>query len=161
MKAVNEAVKRAETGGFDSEDDHDSSRQDSDPPEAGVDAENYQPNSEDQSDPAREDQYVDEEKHTTVTVEPMNADSSSEDEDSEGEERTSVYHGFGKPKSSLVNQQHQSKSRSGTQIKPAVKLKTRKPKFHYESKSERKFNKFQQTARKHKAALARRADKRS
>ena len=86
-----------------------------------------------QSDIHREDEYLDEEKFTTVTVEPMGFEESSEDE---GEEAAEA----------------RRKEVEGTNDKRSKKTYPRKKKFTYCTKAERR-----ETTRKIKATKIRRA----
>lgn len=107
-----------------------------------------------------EDEYIDEDKFTTVTVEPMALRSDEEEEEEESEEDeeitedgVEVHSGTmtAKPKSkSTVNGDPdiagEKKKRIWTKEKPEKTDKTKakkvkKSKFRYESKSERKNNK--------------------
>ena len=88
-----------------------------------------------QNDIRREDEYVDEEKFTTVTVEPMDFEGSSEDEDEEAAEA----------KRKEVEETDDKKTKT-------YPKKEKKKKFTYSTKAERR-----ETTRKIKATKVRRA----
>jgi len=103
-------------------------------------------------DPSREEEYIDEDRYTTVTVEPMRL---SEDEDafSAGEEDTLE-------KKEAKGKQHEDsvkKKRVWTKKKPDdAKGNHKKKKFKYESPVERKLARTKAKTRNSAAAKARR-----
>lgn len=109
----------------------------------------------DQTDGAegREEEYVDEDKFTTVTVEPM--------EGGDEEEEHGSKDGLGKPtvKTRRANGAAPSAKKHGRtneSVESADSRKRKKKKFRYESKAERKQTRFKQKTKSVKAAKARR-----
>lgn len=98
------------------------------------------------SSPTSDQEYVDEEKFTTVTIEPMVAGG-------DGFAEATSPAGTGAKDQSLGTSKQQK--RAWTKAKPDTK-KVKKKKFRYESKSERKATKLHQRAKNAKAAQARR-----
>ena len=105
-------------------------------------------------DPAstKEDEYVDEEKYTTVTVEPMNDETTEEDAELQKPSRT---------KRTQLGVSNQPKKSSKTHRQSIERAKKKRKKFRYESKSERKLGKLQQKAKNNRAAALRRSSNRS
>lgn len=104
----------------------------------------------------REEEYIDEDKYTTVTVESVGisktgferAGDESEDEEVEGDEENKDSGGEGGDAG--------KKKREWTKEKPkSEKSKKKKKKFRYETKAERKMTRMKQGARKRAAATAR------
>jgi ribosomal RNA-processing protein 17 len=102
-----------------------------------------------------EDEYVDEDKYTTVTVEPMALSSADEEEGDEHEAD-----GVTEKKSQAQDSDGASKKRIWSKDKPTDGSKPRKKKrqFRYETKAERQVTRNEQK-RKSKAARARREKK--
>ena len=143
VKAVNDAVKKAEAGNFDSDEEREQAAK---IPEAiGVDGTVREEEQSNESDSAREEEYIDEDKHTTVTVEPMNGNSADE----EAGENDEAGH---KRPSAIAKTQKAKIAKTAPKAQPTAKRK----KFRYETKSERKASKLQQSMKNHKAAAARR-----
>lgn len=106
---------------------------------------------EDEAD-GREDEYVDEDKYTTVTVEAMGESSGDEDVQEAGVKKA-------EPEKVDEQAAKTTKKRPWTKEKPAgdkKKPKQKKRQFRYESKSERKETRNKQKAKNAKAAKARR-----
>ncbi|TKA60100.1 hypothetical protein B0A49_08100 [Cryomyces minteri] len=105
----------------------------------------------------REDEYVDEDRYTTVTVETMDVSRESlqkPEEEERGGEIPGVADGVAKP--SAVNGRT-TKKRIWTKDKPAdAKQKPKKKKFRYESKAERKTTRQKQKSKGSAAAKIRR-----
>lgn len=147
MKAVNDALRKAENVlNEDNEDDE------------GGDAWNGLAEEEESAHVAevegREDEYIDEDKYTTVTVEPMalrsdeEVETDGDEEDDEEDEEEGASTTKRKPQTATTNPDtdEMKKKRIWTKEKPEKpdKKKVKKPKkskFRYESKSERKNNK--------------------
>ena len=112
---------------------------------------------------AREEEYVDEDKFTTVTVEPMNLsgsedDAASEDdnaasEDAEGQSNAPATSRKGQPKIGKDGKRVWTKEKPDT-----GKAKKKRKKFRYESKVERKMNRTKQAVKNSAAAKARRGE---
>ena len=106
----------------------------------------------------REDEYIDEDRYTTVTVEAVDidregihtgetADAKSEDGGGDGEKGKAPADGAG-----------ETKKRIWTKERPKglSKPKKKKQKFRYESKAERKFTRSKQSEKNREQAKARR-----
>ncbi|EME80378.1 uncharacterized protein MYCFIDRAFT_63476 [Pseudocercospora fijiensis CIRAD86] len=94
-----------------------------------------------------DEEYVDEDKYTTVTVEPMGEE--SEDNDDEvGEAKAEASLTIKKP-------EHPMKKKRPWQKDGDDKKKVKKKKFRYESKAERAVTRQKQKSRNSKAAAAR------
>ncbi|KAF2084241.1 hypothetical protein K490DRAFT_76026 [Saccharata proteae CBS 121410] len=109
----------------------------------------------------REDEYIDEDKYTTVTVESVDigrdgfSRPSENDEDSEGGEAENK-RGKDGEKEDAVAKTEGGKKRLWTKEKPKGEAKKKKPKFRYESKAERRVTKSKQREKNSKQANARR-----
>lgn len=106
-----------------------------------------------------EDEYVDEDRFTTVTVEAVDVSRDGlhkaviADEESEGS-------GGDKTNEKVPKPQRQRVSLNGKRIwtkEPPKGPKKRKKKFHYESKAERKMTRYKEKAGNRKEAKARKA----
>lgn len=102
-----------------------------------------------ETDAGHEDEYLDEDRHTTVTVEPMKLESEEEND----EEGSATSHGEYQRKSHLGESDNATKARQGRKFEQP---KAKKRKFHYESKAERKAGRMLQRAKNSKAAKLRR-----
>lgn len=106
------------------------------------------------------DEYIDEDKYTTVTIEtmddPRDLAVGSEDEDGgTAETRSSTMTTQGKaPASAAANRKGASRNKSADN---AAKKKKKKKKFRYESKAERKQTRQKQKAKNSAAAKVRRS----
>lgn len=117
--------------------------------------------------PKHEDEYVDEEKYTTVTIEPMDASDAEEDDeddnDSDGVSKDETK-ADGKPKVRPTVKEVKmpdgtvKEKRIWTKEKPTGPKQKKKKvkKFRYESKVERKATRSKQRARNNDAAKTRR-----
>ena len=120
-------------------------------------------------DARHEDEYIDEDKYTTVTVEPMegsevedNAHDSAESND--GTPLKGKKLGQQTIRDVVLPDGTIKKKRIWTKDKPStskVKKKAKPKKFRYESKVERRATKAKQSARNNEAARARRSGGRS
>lgn len=106
----------------------------------------------------REDEYIDEEKYTTVTVEPMEesqggeeSDASDEAEGKDGAEASKAGNDERDAKDTVV-----PKKRIWTKKPQHGKPRKRRKKFRYETKIERKAGRSKQKAKNTAAAKARR-----
>ena len=159
VKSVNEAIQKAENGDYDS--DQATDRADDDLGTLNTHARSVAADDDgrETSEPRQEDEYVDEERHTTVTVEPMNPVGDGEGQGSrEGSDRVDNTAWDSPHKAS---NDHNPRDRRATRGEgtAAVKAKRKSQVFHYESKNERKLERLQQTMKRRKAAAARRAGK--
>lgn len=101
----------------------------------------------------RQDEYIDEEKYTTVTIEPMKL---SDEEESSADEAD----GDDGEASRTPTEGLKKEKRVWTKDKPAgSKPKKKKKKFRYESKVERKATRSKQATKNSAAARARREGK--
>lgn len=94
------------------------------------------------------DEYVDEDKFTTVTIETMDADPKKWNGEEEDVEKVAVEEKDG----------DEMKKRVWTKEKPKRAPKAKKPKFRYESKAERQQTRNKQRQKNQKAAAARKGD---
>lgn len=133
MKAVNAAVRMAE--GFGTSDDEGSTEEKEEAEWKGA----SEPDAID-----HEDEYLDEERHTTVTIETVevtrdglrrNRDDIEDDDDKNGEEKTQDYEAMRSTQS--TGKSDGKKHLPWSKDKPA-RPKTKKKKFRYESKADRK-----------------------
>lgn len=163
VQAVNEILKKTREGESDAE-----------KPEADSIVEGKAADIEDVAEVAskaelsrHEDEYVDEEKYTTVTVEPMDDSVGMEDkvgEGSESEDRGDSAKGDGKGKVRATAREIVmpdgtiKKKRIWTKDKPTATRQKKKKvkKFRYESKVERKATRSKQRAKNNDAAKTRR-----
>lgn len=97
-----------------------------------------------------DEEYVDEDKYTTVTVEPM-GESDHDDHEHTDEEKAAAV-------SAPSNQAVVTKKKRPWAKDGDTKAKVRKKKFRYESKAERAVTRQKQKTRSRKAANARRQD---
>jgi len=104
---------------------------------------------------AQEDEYVDEDKYTTVTVEPMGG-MSEEDEDQDTRHSTQAAAHGDKGTAGVTKKRPWSKSASDAN--GVSKPKPKKKKFRYESKAERAMTRKKQKSKSH-AAKAKREGK--
>lgn len=136
-------VRKAERGRLDSEDDAEVD----DRSESGEESPTGESRETEGDVPASEQEYMDEDKFTTVTIEPMTNDDddgfSSNQVESTAQSQNDAIDGL-KPQKRLW-----------TKKRPDTK-KTKKKKFRYETKSERKATKLYQRAKNAKAAQTRR-----
>lgn len=154
VKAVKTAIRKAQ--GLDSEDDDDDEDEDA---WEGFEAVGDAQSSEQAADVAHEDEYIDEDRYTTVTVEPMALGSDEEeeegDEDSDDEEAS----GTKKADGTVSGADATKKKRIWTKNKPATdKKKVKKKKFRYETKAERKSDRTRQRLKNKAAARARKGE---
>lgn len=105
---------------------------------------------EEQPKPDGVDEYVDEDKFTTVTIETMDADPKKWNGDDEDEEKVVVVE--------EEKDGDDKKKRVWTKEKPKRAPKVKKPKFRYESKAERQQTRNKQRQKNQKAAAARKGD---
>ncbi|KAF7192640.1 Ribosomal RNA-processing protein 17 [Pseudocercospora fuligena] len=96
-----------------------------------------------------DEEYVDEDKYTTVTVEPM-GESDAEDDQEEAEEV---------PAPAVTKPEPPTKKKRPWQKDGDDKKKVKKKKFRYESKAERAVTRKKQKSRNSKAAAARKKEK--
>lgn len=95
-----------------------------------------------------DEEYVDEDKYTTVTVEPMDGEKASEDKEDDPEESAEAVEVI--------------KDDGNTEVVPKKRIwkkdgqsKAKKRKFRYESKAERQATRQKQKSKNHKAKLRR------
>lgn len=146
MQAINAMLKKAESGALDSDEEPEGEKPSKEDDDASqVDEQDAASTS------GREDEYIDEDKYTEVTIEPMSKRNDRGDtSEHEGEDDRKASN------SDRANSTDKSK-RVWTKDKPdSKKVKTKKKKFRYESKTERKTTKLHQKAKNAKAAQARR-----
>lgn len=104
---------------------------------------------------AEDEEYTDEEKYTTVTVEPMEDMKDVEDDELEAEGRA-------KKEAADKEREEKEKAEKSRKLKPWEKPrwdgkeKKKKPKFRYESKAERAVGRMKQKSKNSKAAKERR-----
>lgn len=105
--------------------------------------------------PGREEEYVDEDRYTTVTVEPMRlSENEDESEGSEDEDDAKK-----REEAAKQNEEVTKKKRIWTKKKPDdSRGKKKKKKFKYESPVERKMARTKAKTRNSAAAKARRGD---
>lgn len=104
----------------------------------------------------REDEYVDEDKYTTVTVEAVDIDREGIHTGETAEEKAEDAGGGEKDKAA-TDAPSEAKKRIWTKEKPKTgKPKKKKQKFRYESKAERKFTRSKQQLKNREQAKARR-----
>lgn len=162
VQAVNEILKKSREGESDAEE-----------PEVGSAVDGQTVDVEDEAElasraeiPRHEDEYIDEEKYTTVTIEAMDGSASEEEsgEDSESEDGEGGAKDDGKTKVRATVKEIVmpdgtiKKKRIWTKDKPTVAKQKKKKvkKFRYESKMERKATRSKQRARNNDAAKTRR-----
>lgn len=153
VKAVNEAVKKAEAGNFDSDEEAEDATEPMNQIQAASEGDTGSDAQEEpESDSAREDQYIDEEKFTTVTVQPMDeySESSEDGLDSDEGNRTEDR------RTASENIRGKSKSvAKRSSVREESNRKKKRKNFRYESKADRKLGKLQQKAKKRRAAARR------
>lgn len=159
METVNTLLRKAAEGSSDEETDAGLGEQDEDAKEAtdvvtvGKDL-----------DTAREEEYIDEDKYTTVTVEPMNL-SGSEDDAASDDDAAAPEDAEDKSKTTATSKKTRQSNigkdgkRIWTKEKPDTgKAKKKRKKFRYESKIERKLNRTKLAVKNSAAAKARRGE---
>lgn len=105
--------------------------------------------------PIPEDEdYVDEDKYTTVTVSAMEDDALEEEEEEEARAAAAV----ALKKKAEEEEAAARKKKGGRKGLDSSKKKEKKKKFRYESKAERKVTRFKQKAKNAKAAKARKGE---
>lgn len=102
----------------------------------------------------REDEYMDEDKYTTVTIETMDDLRNLRGSDDEEEEVKGGHED--KEKDKVEEDGTTTKKKAWTKQNPNKKPKTKKPKFRYESKAERKQTRHKQKSKNAAAAKERR-----
>ncbi|KAL9057607.1 MAG: hypothetical protein Q9162_002222 [Coniocarpon cinnabarinum] len=163
VKAVNEGVKNAEKALQDSDDEKDDTGHEQASNDAAHDSSTGVDAVQEEQEYGHEDEYVDEEKHTTVTVEPLNPEleedehSSLDEDDIEHTGETDIAKRNGRTHIHAPSKRSPGVKKSSDGITAKRKEKPKKASFHYESKGERKLAKLQQVMKKRKAAATRRA----
>lgn len=105
----------------------------------------------------REDEYVDEDRYTTVTVEAVDIDRQGIHTGETAEEISEDPGGDGEQGKATTDAPGEAKKRIWTKEKPkGDKPKKKKQKFRYESKAERKFTRSKQQSKNREQAKARR-----
>lgn len=110
--------------------------------------------SEDEDDSGHEDEYVDEDRYTTVTVAPLDEKDRDFGSDIEGESGDRLKQSEGKESAAVIESKggvERMKERS-----QSTKPKKKRRPFRYESKTDRKQNRVREKAKKSKAADRRR-----
>lgn len=106
-----------------------------------------------------EDEYIDEDRYTTVTVEAVDVTRDGLQKainDDEESEEVNEQEADGKPAKPQRQRLYQNGKRVWTK-EPPNGPKKRKKKFHYESKAERKMTRYKEKAGNRKEAKARKA----
>ena len=156
MEIVDEMLRKA--NGSDGDDLQEETEQEKASGEA-QNAEGFQ--GKEEGDPGHEDEYFEEDRHTTVTVEPINlSGGTDDDEEASGDDRDVKGRGNEGQENASANDSV-AKKRVWTKERPEKdKPKKKKKKFRYESKLERKAVRLHQKAKNSKAAESRRASAR-
>lgn len=162
MQAINAIMKKQQDGGSEEDDEEDEEAWegiDGDVERGSVAAKPGGPIE------GHEDEYVDEDRYTTVTVEPMTLQSDEEQED-EKDDGLEVEGGDGNAITSKDGSNADGRQADGSKKKrvwtktkpPSDKKKPKKTKFRYESKADRKSIRTRQSLKNKAAARARKGE---
>ena len=163
VKAVDDMLKKAREGDSSAEEEDEDGKDGAEADGEG----NPEVQHEVVEDARHEDEYIDEDKYTTVTVEPMEGSENDESDSAASEDEDRADSRKVKKATTrdvVLPDGTVKKKRIWTKEKPStskVKKKEKPKKFRYESKVERRATKAKQSARNSSAAKARRSGGRS